>query len=355
MNGCECNPSTFLSKKTASSGGLKGSDDENLADLASVEGKRVKWSLKLGDDKQFYLHLRDIEYAGTLERDSLKSFLSPKANRCLSPAFNFFGLPIELQLLILNQLSSRDLNSCRLTCQWMNQVIVDNWSQLRSREIGCVDFIPGCQEIWGLYYDYSKKLTCFQHSIITRLVVYYGVITSSLLKSLSKALSDLRISVKTLIIHNCRCDCTVSEFINFIVSANVEVLAIDVFEMRDFGQSIADDKVIRDLKCSLVYVNGDDVISGIVVNCFYEGSIELSGFSRLLSDWGDGCIEILHFHMKIDDDAAHVATILEDSGHFRFLHGCVLKNGENQELFIEAKDGRLTLTPIRLSAAHQAQ
>uniref|UniRef100_A0A0N4X5Q9 F-box domain-containing protein n=1 Tax=Haemonchus placei TaxID=6290 RepID=A0A0N4X5Q9_HAEPC len=325
-----------------------------------------------------------------LERDSLKSFLSPKANRCLSPAFNFFGLPIELQLLILNQLSSRDLNSCRLTCQWMNQVIVENWSQLRSREIGCVDFIPGCQEIWGLYYDYSKKLTCFQHSIISRLVVYYGIITSSLLKSLSKTLSDLRISVKTLIIHNCRCDCTVSEFINFIVSANVEVLAIDVFEMRAFGQSIANDKIIRDLKCSLVYVNGDDVISGIVVNCFYEGSIELSGFSRLLSlkcslvyvngddvisgivvncfyegsielsgfsrllsDWGDGCIEILHFHMKIDDDAAHVATILEDSVHFRFLHGCVLKNGENQELFIEAKDGRLTLTPIRLSVAHQ--
>ncbi|KAK6008933.1 F-box domain protein, partial [Ostertagia ostertagi] len=224
-----------------------------------------------------------IEYADTSERDSLLSLLTPKLDRSPSDAFKFFELPPELQLQILHELPSRDLNSCRLTCQWMNRFIVRNWCRLRSREIGSVDFIPDCQEVWGLYYDYSRKLSCFQHSIMSRLVIYYGIISSSLLVSLSKTLSDLRISIKALIIHNCGCDCTVAEFVSFIKCTNVKVLAIDVFEMKDFGKSLAKEEVIQSLNCSLVYANGDDVISGIVVNSFYEGSIDLSGFSRLLT------------------------------------------------------------------------
>ncbi|KAK5970889.1 F-box domain protein [Trichostrongylus colubriformis] len=328
--------------------------DRNLADLAFVNEKKVKWTLKRGKDQKFYLHLKDIEHADIPQGDSLLSFLSPKSNRCPSTAFHFFELPSELQLQILRELPSRDINSCRLTCKWMNRFIVGNWIRLRSREIGCVDFIPECREVWGLYYDYSKELTSFQHSVISRLVIQYGIISSSLMQSLTKTLSDLRICVKTLIIHNCRCDCTVLELINFIKCTYVEVLAIDVFDMREFGQSLAKHEVVRNMNCSLVYVNGDDVISGVVVNSFYQGSVDLNGFSRLLTDWGHGCVEIIHFHMNIDDDgAAYVPAICQDSAHFRYLrgslYGCVLKNCDNQELYVETKDGRLMLTPGSLS------
>lgn len=71
--------SSALKEKSASDAALKGSDGESLADLAFVEGKRVKWSLKLGDDNEFYLHLKDIEYVDSSL--DLKSFLRPKANR----------------------------------------------------------------------------------------------------------------------------------------------------------------------------------------------------------------------------------------------------------------------------------
>ncbi|KAK6058043.1 hypothetical protein COOONC_04391 [Cooperia oncophora] len=173
--------------------------------------------------------------------------------------------------------------------------------------------------------------------------------------SLLRTLSDLRISVKALIVHNCQCECTVEEFISFIKCTKVEMLAIDVFEMPEFGQSLAKQEIIRNLTCSLVYINGDDVISGIVVNSFYEGSIELTGFSRLLTDWGHGCMEILHFHMNIDSEgSADVTTVWQDSGHFRCLRGCVLKNSDNQELFVEAKNGKLMLTPVRPSEEPQA-
>ncbi|KAK6030343.1 hypothetical protein OSTOST_03530 [Ostertagia ostertagi] len=102
-NDHDCNPLSFLKKSGDSSGSLKGSDGESLADLAFVEGKRVKWTLKLGDDKQFYLHLKDIEYADTSERDSLLSLLTPKLDRSPSDAFKFFELPPELQLQILHE------------------------------------------------------------------------------------------------------------------------------------------------------------------------------------------------------------------------------------------------------------
>lgn len=318
---------------------------QSLADLAFVEGKRVKWSLKLGDDNEFYLHLKDIEYVDSSL--DLKSFLRPKANRTPDEAFGLFDLPPELQLLILRELSSRDLNSCRLVCRWMNQFILHNWTTLRSRHIGSVDFIPDCPEVWGLYYDYSKALVNFQHAAIGRLLIYYGVLSSSLLLSLSNALSQSHISVKTLIIYNCRCDCTVKEFVDFIKSTDVKILAIDVFDMHDFGKSLVKEEAIQNLTCSFIYSNGDDVISGIVVNSLIEDSSELSGFSRLLTDWGHGCMELLHFHMNIDTDGVESASVIwQDSGHFRCLRGCILKNCDNQELYVEAKNGRLVLTPV---------
>ncbi|KHJ81988.1 hypothetical protein OESDEN_18321 [Oesophagostomum dentatum] len=166
----------------------------------------------------------------------------------------------------------------------MNELIVNNWHSLPPRKIGCVDYIPGCDEVWGLYFDYIRKLDTFTNAVISRLVLYYGMITPSLLQTLAQALSRARITMKALIIHNCHCDCGVEEFITFMKSVHLEVLAIDVFDMMDFGRSLLSDEAVAKLKSVLIFSNGDDIMSGIVVDPFYyEAPIDLHGVCRLLT------------------------------------------------------------------------
>lgn len=78
-----------------------------------------------------------------------------------------------------------------------------------------------------------------------RISLFQGVISSSLLVSLAQALTHARITVKSMVIHNCRCCCDAVELITFVKSVHVEVLAIDVFEMRDFGKSLLLHDVIQ--------------------------------------------------------------------------------------------------------------
>ncbi|KAK5964206.1 hypothetical protein GCK32_001113 [Trichostrongylus colubriformis] len=196
----------------------------------------------------------------------------------------------------------------------------------------------------------------FQHSVIFRLLIQCGPISSSLMQSLTKTLSASRISVKTLIIHNCRCDCTVLELINFIKCTHVEVLAIDVssvFNRQELEQSLAKHEIVQNMICSLVYVDSYDVDSEIVEGYFSQGPIKLNEFSQLLRDWGRGFMEIVHFHTNIDDDeAVDVNAVCQDPEDYRYLRGRVL-NRNNEELHVEAKNGRLMLTPGSLSQDSQ--
>ncbi|WKY08008.1 hypothetical protein Q1695_007476 [Nippostrongylus brasiliensis] len=285
--------SALSTSKSAAS--LKEVDEENLADFAFAEGKRVRWSLIPNDDHEFQLHLKDIEVNVDGDQSLFARLkVSPKQT------FAFSKLPGELKLLVLQELSSRDLNACRLACRWFNQFIIGNWSHLNSRRIGSVEFIPDCREVWGHYFNYSRALSYFRNCTISRFTIYYGCLSSALMLCLSNAFQKHRISVKVLIIHNCSCDCNAAEFIAFMESINVKILAIDVFDMRELGNSLANHQCIEKLDCAFLFSNGDDVISGVVVDPFYNGAPEPTGFSRLLTDWSQGCMEILHFHMNID-------------------------------------------------------
>ncbi|VDL74972.1 unnamed protein product [Nippostrongylus brasiliensis] len=224
--------------------------------------------------------------------------------------FAFSKLPGELKLLVLQELSSRDLNACRLACRWFNQFIIGNWSHLNSRRIGSVEFIPDCREVWGHYFNYSRALSYFRNCTISRFTIYYGCLSSALMLCLSNAFQKHRISVKVLIIHNCSCDCNAAEFIAFMESINVKILAIDVFDMRELGNSLANHQCIE-------------------------------------KDWSQGCMEILHFHMNIDRCGDDVSEVWQDSGHLRCLQGSILKNCEGQELYVEkTKNGRVVLVPV---------
>ncbi|WKY08007.1 hypothetical protein Q1695_007476 [Nippostrongylus brasiliensis] len=316
--------SALSTSKSAAS--LKEVDEENLADFAFAEGKRVRWSLIPNDDHEFQLHLKDIEVNVDGDQSLFARLkVSPKQT------FAFSKLPGELKLLVLQELSSRDLNACRLACRWFNQFIIGNWSHLNSRRIGSVEFIPDCREVWGHYFNYSRALSYFRNCTISRFTIYYGCLSSALMLCLSNAFQKHRISVKVLIIHNCSCDCNAAEFIAFMESINVKILAIDVFDMRELGNSLANHQCIEKLDCAFLFSNGDDVISGVVVDPFYNGAPEPTGFSRLLTDWSQGCMEILHFHMNIDRCGDDVSEVWQDSGHLRCLQGSILKNCEGQE------------------------
>ncbi|EYC38394.1 hypothetical protein Y032_0720g1816 [Ancylostoma ceylanicum] len=283
-NAQQLNPGGSRVVRYAASPDLEDSDGQCLADLAFVEGKKVKWALKMDEeDNEFYLYLKDVDAFRAPLHDFLRDLFTNTAQQP-TETFAFLDLPPEVQIQILKKVSLRDLSSCRLTCHLLNQIIVRNWNSLSPRKIGCVDFIPGCNEVWGLYFDYTRKLVTFTNAVISRLVLYYGVISSPLLLSLAQELSQARITVKAMIIHNCRCCCEAEELIAFVKSAHVEVLAIDVFEMRDFGKSLLMNDVIQKLKCVFIFSNGDDVMSGIVVDPFYyDHPIEVHGLRRLLA------------------------------------------------------------------------
>ncbi|KAL6737782.1 hypothetical protein Aduo_011397 [Ancylostoma duodenale] len=327
---------------------LEDTDGQCLADLAFVEGKKVKWALKMDEeDNEFYLYLKDVDAFRAPLQDFLRELFT-NATQQPSESFAFLELPPEVQLQILQKVLPRDLSSCRLTCRCLNQIIVKNWNSLSPRKIGCVDFIPGCNEVWGLYFDYTRKLITFTNAVISRLVLYYGVISSHLLLSLAQELAQARITVKAMIIHNCRCACEAEELVAFVKSAQVEVLAIDVFEMRDFGKSLLMSDVIQKLKCVFIFSNGDDVMSGIVVDPFYyDHPIEVHGLRRLLADWGNGSTDILHFHMHSEAEwAADVNSVLREIRHMRVRSGCILQNFEDDELRLDVNDGRVTFTKV---------
>ncbi|KIH43550.1 hypothetical protein ANCDUO_26442 [Ancylostoma duodenale] len=151
-----------------------------------------------------------------------------------------------------------------------------------------------------------------------------------------------------MIIHNCRCCCDAEELVAFVKSAHVEVLAIDVFEMRDFGKSLLMSDVIQKLKCVFIFSNGDDVMSGIVVDPFYyDHPIEVHGLRRLLADWGNGSTDILHFHMHSEAEwAADVNSVLREIRHMRIRSGCILQNVEDDELRLDVNNGRVTFTKV---------
>ncbi|KAL6737783.1 hypothetical protein Aduo_011398 [Ancylostoma duodenale] len=178
-----------------------------------------------------------------------------------------------------------------------------------------------------------------------------GVISSALLLSLAQDLTQAGITVKTMIIHNCSCACEAEELVAFVKSAHVEVLAIDVFEMSEFGKSLLMSDVIQSLKCVFIFLNDDTVMSDVVLHPFYyEHPIEIHGLRRLLEDWGDearGSPDILHFHTYTKAEwAADVDSVLREIRHLRVRNGCILQNSEDDELRLDVNDGRVTLTKV---------
>ncbi|CAJ0603124.1 unnamed protein product [Cylicocyclus nassatus] len=314
---------------------------ESLADFSLVDGrKKVKWALKEGEGNEFFMYLKDIDAYRPPLHDILRELLPHKSG----DPFDFLELPPEVQLEILDYLSLRDLNSCRLTCRWINDLIEKNWHSLSPRKIGSIDFIPGCDEVWGLYFNYKRKLRSFTNVIISRLVLFYGVITSSILSNLAHTLRQSRITVKAIVIHNCLCSCEPEELIAFIKSAHVESLAIDVYDMGDFGKRLLNDPAIQRLRCVFIFSNGDDIMSGIMVDPFlYDMPIDLHGVCRLLADWESASMEILHFHMYSDAEwAADADSVLNAVQYIDARNGYILRNIDEQELRVEVSDGCIT-------------
>ncbi|CAJ0597721.1 unnamed protein product [Cylicocyclus nassatus] len=216
--------------------------------------RNVDWVLKIDEDNEFYLHLKDI--SGRLPPNP--SFYPRLVE---DEQFDFLRIPPEIQLMVLRHLPSSDLGSCRLTCRFLDRLIKGNWNNLKPRNIGVVEFTPGgdvgCLKGFIRFY-YKRKLESFNNVVIFVLISFYGEFTIPRIQSLTQILNQSRISIKKIVICNTPCSCELEHLIALIENAHAECLIIDVCGRIDLGKKLAKDPVVKRLQGVLIYSNGDE-------------------------------------------------------------------------------------------------